>query len=316
MKKTILITGVCGFIGSNMIRTVIEQYPQYRFVGVDRLDEVINVKNIFKHNNYTFYSGDISDFIFMNTVFRYEKPSIVIHMAAHSFVDTSIENAKPFINSNVLGTQTIIDLCVKYQVEKLLYSSTDEIYGSLKEGDKSWTEESHPKPRNPYSASKYCGESLIYAANQTHGLNYLITRSCNNYGKLQASRNLIPKLILNTIHNTPVSLHNNGTPMREWIYVLDKVSAIMTILEKSPLNEVYNIGTGIEIKNINLAHKIGKSLGKEPNLLFGEDRPGQDMRYSVNCDKLKSLGWKPKYDFDQSLINTIHWYIENNKYYD
>ena len=313
--KTVLITGVCGFIGSNMIRHVVDKYPQYRFVGLDKLDEIINVKNIFTNKNYNFYSGDICDKTFMETVFKYEKPDYVIHMAAKSFVDSSIEDASCFIQSNVLGTQTIIDLCVKYKIEKLLYTSTDEVYGSLSQKDSSWTELSVPKPRNPYSASKYCGENLIYAANQTHKLNYLITRSCNNYGELQASRNLIPKLILNTINDKITPLHDHGKPFREWIYVLDKVKAIMTILSKSKMNEIYNIGSDVEIQNIQMSSKIGKILGKEPHIAFTIDRPGQDMRYSVDCSKLKKLGWNTSYKFDDAIKSTVEWYSKNQDYY-
>jgi dTDP-glucose 4,6-dehydratase len=317
MTKTILITGSAGFIFSNFIRKVFDERLPYKFVSVDKVIAQYNLKNIFKHTNHAFYMGDIADEVFMNNVFNLERPDIIIHGAAESFVDDAIKSAQPFVHSNIMGTQVMIDLSLKYGVERFVYISTDEVYGQLKVGDKSWTETSQLKPRNPYSASKACGEMLVIAANQTHGLNYNITRCCNNYGPRQPPRNLVPRVITSILNNKLIPIHGEGKQIREWIYVEDHCSAIIKIVELAPPNEIYNVGSGVEWTNLEMVSHISRRLKiKDTKINFIKDRAGHDFRYSVDCSKIKNLGWNISFNFDKGLMQCINWYLENSNYYD
>lgn len=322
-KKTILITGVCGFIFTNFVRDIIPYYQKYNFIGIDKIISSYNIENINplpkRYKNYKFYMGDICDQLFINNIFNIEKPDFIINGAAESFVCDSIKSALEFENSNVRGTQVLIDASVKYGIEKFIQISTDEVYGQLKtKDDKSWTEDSVPAPRNPYSATKYAAEVLLFAANQTHGLQYNITRCCNNYGKFQPYRNLIPKIIISLLNNKPITIHGDGSNIREWINCYDHCNAIMTILENGVINNIYNIGSGkeCEISNLDMVYKIANYLKKDPIINYIENRKGHDFRYSINCDKLRyKLGWIPTETFNTSLNNCIEWYKINWKIY-
>lgn len=314
--KTILITGTAGFIFSNFIRKVFHDRLPFKFVSVDKVIASYNLKNIFKHPDHTFYMGDVADKEFMSNVFELERPNIIIHGAAESFVDDSIRSAGPFVHSNIVGTHTMVDLSMKYDVDRFIYISTDEVYGQLMPGEASWKEDHITKPRNPYSASKACGEMLVYAANQTHGLKYNITRCCNNYGPRQPPRNLIPKAITSILNGQPVPIHGEGKQMREWLYVKDNCSAIMKIINEAPINETYNIGSGVEFTNLEIVRRIGDILKIEPQISFIKDRPGHDFRYSVDCSKITQLGWKPNFDFDRGLFECVNWYLEYKNRYD
>jgi dTDP-glucose 4,6-dehydratase len=315
--KNILLTGSCGFIFSNFIRKVFDERLDYRFASVDKIIEPYNLKNIYRHTGHTFYMGDIADEVFMDNVFALERPHIVIHGAAESFVDDAIRSAKPFVHSNVVGTQVMVDLAMKYQVERFVYISTDEVYGQLQVGEPAWPETAPLRPRNPYSASKACGEMLVYAANQTHSLPFNITRCCNNFGPRQPPRNLIPKVITSILNDRSIPIHGQGKQMREWLYVKDNCSAIMKIVESAPLNEIYNIGSGVEFSNLDIVEKIGHILNMEnPSISFIKDRPGHDFRYLVDCSKIKALGWRPAFDFDRGLTECINWYLEHRSWYD
>ena len=316
-KKKILVTGVLGFIFSNFIRLATKQYPEYKFVGIDKGVKNYNLHNMYESNNYKFYMADIADQHIMDNIFELEKPDIVIHGAAESFVDDSINDIKPFLHSNILGTQCLINACLKHNVERLIYTSTDEIFGHLKStSELSWTENSFPHPRNPYSASKYAGELIIYAASETHGLKYNITRSCNNYGSRQPNRNLVPKIIYCLMNNKPIPIHGDGKNLREWLCVDDNCFAIMKIMESAPYNEVYNIGSGVELTNLEMIDKISNIMNKRPVIDFIKDRKGHDFRYSVNCDKLKLLGSKPAFTFDAGMKKCVQWYINNPWYFE
>lgn len=315
MKK-ILVTGSCGFIFSNYMRKVFGEGHAYEFVSVDKLISDYNHSNIFEHKNHRFYVGDVADEQFMNNVFKRERPNYVIHGAAESFVDDSIRKAMPFVHSNVLGTQVMVDMSLQYEVERFVYISTDEVYGQLKAGDTSWTESSIINPRNPYSASKASGELIVKAASETHGLKYNITRSCNNYGPRQPPRNLVPKVITQTLKGDNIPIHGNGSQFREWLFVDDHCQAVMDVLEKAPANETYNIGSGIELNNLDLARKVCDAMGKKANFEFVKDRPGHDFRYSVDCTKIRTdLGWTPKYSFDTAMSNCVDWYMNNSWYF-
>ncbi len=317
MKKKILVTGTCGFIFSNfIIDNIIHSERKYDFASVDKIIAPYNLFNIFKHPNHSFYMGDVADEQFMNNVFMLERPDIIIHGAAESFVDDSIASAKPFIHSNVIGTQNMVDLSLKYKVEKFIYVSTDEVYGQLKIDDNPWTEKSFTNPRNPYSASKLAGELIVRAAGETHDLKYNITRCSNNYGNRQPPRNLIPKIITCLLNDQPIPIHGNGQQFREWIYVLDHCRAIMTVLERGAPNEIYNIGSGFELCNLDVVERIARILNIKPKIDFIKDRPGHDFRYFLNCDKINKIGWKPEFtDFDLGIRNTIDWYLKNKDFY-
>lgn len=316
MNKTILVTGSCGFIGSNLMRKVMCDKLPYTFVSVDQVLDQYNLPNITANQDHQFFMGDIADEHFMRNVFELTRPHYVLHLAAQSFVDASITSAGPFIHSNVVGTQVMVDMSVKYGVEKFVYCSTDEVYGHLSNSLlSSWTEESAPKPRNPYSASKYAGEIILCAANQTHGLNFNITRCCNNVGNCQPPRNLVPKILTCLLNNQPIPIHGKGNNIREWINANDHGSALMTVLERGQSNQIYNVGSGVELTNLEMVELIAKKLKKNPDIKWMPDRKGHDFRYSVNCEKLKNLGWRTQFTLDQTLDNAIEWYITHHERY-
>lgn len=316
MKKKILVTGSCGFIFSNFMLRHLRSDSEYDFASVDKLIAPYNFANINKSSGHTFYMGDIADEHFMTNVFKLEKPDYVIHGAAESFVDDSIASAKPFIHSNVVGTQNLTDLSVKYNIEKFIYISTDEVYGQLKPGDVSWTEESITLPRNPYSASKLAGELIVRAAGETHDLKYNITRCSNNYGPRQPPRNLIPKIITCLLNDLPIPIHGSGKQLREWLYVSDHNEAVMKVLTQGINKEIYNIGSGFELTNLEVIEYISKLMNITPKIKHVKDRAGHDFRYSVNCDKIKKIGWDPLFDnFSHCMSQTIRWYRDNQKFY-
>lgn len=316
IKKKVLITGSCGFVFSNFIRLGIRYSTDYTFVSIDKVATSQSFNNIYAHNRHKIHIADVLDVHIIDKIFEFEQPDIVIHGAAESHVDNSIDSARSFIMSNVLGTQVIVDACIKHGVEKLIYISTDEVYGQLGADDKPWTEESRLNPRNPYSASKAAGELIVKAASQTYGLKYNITRSCNNYGPRQSTKNLIPKIIKNLIQKKPIPIYGTGTQLREWIHVADNSFAIMHILENATANETYNISAGHEVNNLEMFHMICEIMnaGQEGHdlLTFVEDRKGHDYRYSVDFSKIKSIGWEPKFRLKKGLKQCINWYQNND----
>lgn len=314
MKK-ILLTGSAGFIFTNFLSFANKKKYEYEIVCVDKLCELINLKNI--NNNYKLYIGDITDIHFINNIFKIEKPNYIIHGAAQSFVDSSIESAIPFVHSNILGTQVLVNAALSYNVEKFIYISTDEVYGQLKNNQEpSWTEITQINPRNPYSASKASGEMIVKTAYEMHKLNYNITRCCNNYGIYQNWRNLVPKIIYCILNDQKIPIHGSGKQYREWIHADDHSEAIMHVLDCAPTNEIYNIGTGDECTNLEMVNYICKILKRGNELIsFVPDRPGHDFRYSVNCSKIHSLGWGPKIKFNNGLETVVNWYAENQWYF-
>lgn len=311
MKK-VLITGSCGFIFSNFIRKVLYEKQPYQFISVDRVSGDGN--SLYTHKNHTFYPADIRDQHIMDKIFQYERPDIVIHGAAETFVDTSLTDPNSFVTSNVLGTQVIINACIKHKVERLIYISTDEVYGQLSsESDAPWTEDSPLNPRNPYSATKAAGEMLVKAAHESFGLIYNITRSSNNYGPRQTSEKLIPKTIKCILNDQKIPLYGQGLQIRDWTHVFDNCAGVITVLNKGEPNETYNISASQEFPNIEVIQKICNAMGKGHDLIsFVEDpRKGHDFRYSISSDKLKALGWNPTYKFKDGIIDTVEWYNIN-----
>jgi dTDP-glucose 4,6-dehydratase len=240
-----------------------------------------------------------------------ENPDIVVHGAAESFVDKSINTSTPFIMSNILGTQNIIDNCIRTK-SKLLYFSSDEVLGSLNQEDEALTESAPLNPRNTYSASKGSGELLIKAAAETHGLKYNIIRPSNNYGPRQSSEKFIPKILRCIKENKPIPIYGQGLQMREWTYVTDTCRALSLIINNWSDNQTYNISSNHEVRNIDLVDKILEITGASKNLKsFVQDRKGHDFRYSVNSDKIKNLGWSPCVSFEEGIEKTIKWYQLN-----
>lgn len=312
----ILITGSAGFIFSNFIRKVISEELPYEFVSIDKLYEPYTLHNIFDHPRHKFYMADLCDEHMIDNIFKIEKPNIVIHAAASSFVDSSISWAVPFVQNNILATQVMIDASLKYEVERFVFVSTDEVYGQLKsKKDKSWTENSIINPRNPYSASKAAGELMVRAAHETHGLPFNITRCCNNYGSRQPPRNLVPRIVSCILSDQKIPIHGNGKQMREWIHADDHGNAILKIIQDATLNETYNVGTGFECTNLEMVKYISDIMQCDKDLIsFVRDRKGHDQRYSVDCSKIHKLGWKPKIEFIDGLTKSIEWYKENQWY--
>ena len=313
-KKKVLITGSCGFIFSNFIRLALkEEKSDYKYISVDKIATGHSMHNVYANRGHKFYIGDIADAHFVDKLFQLERPDIVIHGAAESHVDDSIVSASNFITSNVLGTQVMVDASVKYDVERFIYISTDEVYGQLKtEYDEAWTETSPLAPRNPYAASKAAGELVVSAASVTHGLQCNITRSCNNYGPRQSTKNLIPKIIKNILNKEKIPIYGQGQHLREWIHVADNCRAILTIMKHAPPNGVYNISAGCETSNLELTNEICNIMGSGHDLIsFVEDRKGHDFRYAMQCLNLKSLGWQPSFKYKKGLDHTIKWYIRN-----
>lgn len=312
MKK-ILLTGSTGFIISNLIRRIVYEKQPYTIASIDNASNKSTLNNIYFNKIHQFYLADITDAHMMDVIFQLEKPDIVLHGAASTFVDASITNPNRFINDNVLGTQIIINSCVKWNVEKLVYIGTDEIYGHLEnEQEPSWTEESPLNPRNPYSASKASGELLVKAAAATYGLKYNITRSCNNYGPRQTFEKLIPKIIKCINENTKIPIYGKGAQIRDWMHVFDNCAGLLKVLEKGADNETYNISAGQEISNLELVNEICNIMDKGHSLInFVSERIGHDFRYSINSDKLKALGWATTFKLKPGLRNTIEWYQNN-----
>lgn len=321
MTKKVLITGSCGFIFSNFVRKLVYESNRNRekySYAVASLDKVSGNPNMVYHNaNHKFHVADIRDQHVIDVIFNFERPDIVIHGAAETFVDYSLSDPNSFITSNVLGTQAIVNACVKHGVERLIYISTDEVYGQLtSESDKPWTEEAPLNPRNPYSASKAAGELLVKAANSSYGLIYNITRSSNNYGPRQTPEKLIPKTIKCILNDQKIPIYGQGLQIRDWTHVFDNCSAILQVLSQGQPNETYNISANQEFPNIEVVQAICNALGKGHELIsFIEDpRKGHDFRYAIDTAKIRELGWKPSYKFKEGIVDTVEWY-SNNKYF-
>jgi dTDP-glucose 4,6-dehydratase len=311
-KKKVLITGSCGFVFGNFIRKAIYEKHPYSFVSIDRVNANA-INSMYWNKNHTFHVADVRDQHIIDIIFQFEKPDIVIHGAAE---DESANSS--YLTSNILGTQVITNACVKYNVEKLIYISTDEVYGQLtSEQDPSWTEESPINPRNSYAVTKAASELIVKAANQSHGLMYNIIRSSNNYGPRQTTDKLIPKAIKNILQGTQIPVYGKGLHMRDWTHVFDNCAGILTVLNDGLPNEIYNISSNQEFTNIEVIQKVCNAMEKGYNLISYTDDPRKnvnntDFRYSINSNKLKSLGWKPNIKLSDGLNNScIPWYLNN-----
>jgi dTDP-glucose 4,6-dehydratase len=314
MFSPILITGGCGFIGSNFIRYLLETDPEVRIVNLDLLTyagNLANLKDIAGNSRYRFVHGDITD---RNVVHEIVAKGVsgIINFAAESHVDRSIMDSGPFVRTNVIGTQILLDAARQFEVPRFLQVSTDEVYGSL--GSTGFfTEETPLAPNSPYSASKAAADMLVRAYGHTFKLPALITRCSNNYGPYQFPEKLIPLFISNLQRDEQVPVYGDGLQVRDWIHVRDHCRAIDMVFRKGKVGEVYNAGGKNEMTNLALTHLLLDILNKPKSLIkYVKDRPGHDRRYAIDCSKIdKELGWRPEIPFEQGLRATVRWYIEH-----
>jgi dTDP-glucose 4,6-dehydratase len=307
----ILVTGGCGFIGSNFIHYILKNYPNYKLINLDKLTyagRLENLKDIEKDPRYKFIKGDICDEKLVDKIFKKESPDVVVHMAAESHVDRSIGEPISFLQTNIFGTYSLLETAKKYKPSRIIYIGTDEEYGSIKKG--SFSETDPLNPSSPYSSSKAAASLLSLAYFKTYNLPVIITRSTNNFGAFQMPEKFIPRLLTNAILGKDLPIYGTGKNVRDWIYVDDNCRAIDLVLHKGKIGEIYNIGAGNEKTNIEIAKEIQKRF-PDSEIKFVADRPGHDFRYSLNCSKIKKLGFKPKHSFEEALKKTIDWYIKN-----
>ena len=313
--KSILVTGGAGFIGSNFVRYMVNKYPDYKIMVLDALTYAGNLENlqdIESCDNYEFHHGNICDSKIVEKLMQ--NVAVVINFAAETHVDRSILEAGSFIQTDVVGTFTLLETARKFHIEKYIQISTDEVYGSIESG--SFTEESILQPNSPYSASKASGDLLVRAYYKTYGVPTIITRSSNNFGPYQYPEKLIPLFITNAMEDEPLPLYGDGKNVRDWLYVLDNCEAIDVVLHRGENGEIYNIGGGHEMQNIQITHLILKHLGKPESLIKPvADRLGHDRRYSVDIKKMEKLGWEPKHRFEEAMTETINWYLENEAWW-
>ncbi len=319
-KKNILITGESGFIGSHLIRHFVHKYPDYHMHGLDSLTYASNrayTKDLEKYPHYQFHRVDICDREAIMILFMKYKFSDVIHLAAESHVDNSIHNPLLFAETNILGTLNLLDAFKEHSSGIFQHISTDEVYGDLKTDNSFFDEKSSYNPSSPYSASKASSDHFVQAYYRTYGLNTIITNCSNNYGPHQHAEKFIPTIIRAIIQNNQIPIYGNGDNIRDWLYVKDHVHALDSIFHKGKFGEKYNVGSNNEISNIALVKYIcdlcvEKKYHKNPHKLisFVSDRLGHDHRYAINYTKLHTeLNWSPQFGFEESLSDTIDWYV-------
>lgn len=318
MKK-MLVTGGAGFIGSNFVMHILRKYVDYQVINLDNLTYAGNLENlqsVENHPNYKFVKGNIADRALVNSIVS-EGVNYIVNFAAESHVDRSIENPGIFLETNIVGTQVLLDAARAYGIDKFQQVSTDEVYGSL--GPTGLFTETTPiAPNSPYSASKASADLLVRAYNQTFGLSVNITRCSNNYGPYQFPEKLIPLMVLNTLQDKPLPVYGDGMQIRDWLHVSDHCRAIDTVLHNGVNGEVYNIGGNNEKANIEIVKLILKTLGKPESLIkYVKDRPGHDRRYAIDSSKIQQeLGWSPEYTFEKGMEETIRWYVENQEWWE
>jgi dTDP-glucose 4,6-dehydratase len=312
-----LVTGGLGFIGSNFCRFMLRMHSDCELINVDKVGIGANPANLRDMENdkrYSFVKGDITNPQFMHKMIR--DVDVVVNIAAETHVDRSISDPYLFLKNNTIGTFTVLEALRKYNKKaRLVHVSTDEIYGQALEG--SFTENTPANPSNPYSASKAAADMFVLSYHKTYDLNVSITRCTNNFGPYQLPEKLIPKTIIRALRDLSIPIYGSGTNIRDWIYVEDHCEAVDVVLQRGKAGEVYNISAGNEIPNIEIAKKILALLDKPESLItFVEDRPGHDVRYSLDSTKARSMvGWQPKFSFNESLESTVQWYVENEQWW-
>ncbi|MFH1310691.1 MAG: dTDP-glucose 4,6-dehydratase [Candidatus Omnitrophota bacterium] len=308
-NKTILVTGGAGFIGSHFIKQLLTVSSGYNVINVDALSyaaDLNRVKEVADDPRYRFIKADVCNMKELETAFQ-DDIDAVVHFAAETHVDNSIETPSLFADVNVKGTLNLLNMVRQKKVPKYVHISTDEVYGEIEEGF--FTEDSPFAPNSPYSASKASADFFTRAYMRTYNLPAIIVRPCNNYGPWQYPEKFIPVASCKLLNDEKIPVYAKGLNRREWLYVEDCARAIETILEKGVIGEVYNLGSGVEKKNIDIAETIVKILGKTNDFIeFVKDRPGHDLRYALDSSKITQLGWNPRINFDEGLENTVRWY--------
>lgn len=313
--STLLVTGGCGFIGSNFIRLVLAEEPQTTIVNLDKLTYAGNPENLADvagDPRYRFVQGDVCDRPLVDELLAGGGIEAVVNFAAESHVDRSILDSTPFIQTNIVGTQTLLDAARAAGVGRYVQVSTDEVYGSL--GETGYFTETTPlDPSSPYSASKAAADLLVQAAHRTFGFPAIITRCSNNYGPCQFPEKLIPLFLARALRDEPLPVYGTGQNVRDWIFVEDHCRGILAALRRGRPGEVYNFGGRCELRNIDLTKRLLAALGKPETLIrFVADRPGHDHRYAIDCTKAEQeLGWRPRVDFETGLQTTIAWYRDH-----
>lgn len=308
----LLVTGGAGFIGSHFIRYMLGRYPDYQIFNLDKLTYAGNLKNlaeVSQNPHYTFIQGDIADRALADELAS--KTDVIINFAAETHVDRSIQDSTPFLTTNILGTQSLIEAALKYNHQSYIQISTDEVYGDILEG--AFTEESPLRPSSPYSASKAAADMLVLSYVRTYGLPAIISRCSNNYGTNQYPEKIVPFFIKKLMAGEKAPLYGDGSNVRDWLHALDHCRAVDLILQKGKIGEVYNIGARNEHSNLEIAKKILKILAlPEDRIEFIKDRPGHDLRYAIDASKItRELGWKPTVDFETGFRETVEWYFRN-----
>lgn len=321
MKK-ILVTGGAGFIGSNFVRHILDT-RDYEIINVDKLTyagNIINLQDQKSDPRYSFIQADIADKAVMTDVFAAHKPDGVINFAAETHVDRSIEDSSPFMKTNIMGTHTLLELAREFGVQRYHQVSTDEVYGDLGdpmpgEAKNYFTETTPIAPNCPYAAAKASADLLVLSWYETYGMNTVITRCSNNYGPYQFPEKLVPFFLFRAMNNEPLGLYGDGMNIRDWLYVLDHCEAILTVFEKSPAGEVWNIGGHNEKTNIEIAKFILDQTNSTSEISFITDRKAHDRRYAIDASKIeRELGWKPSHTFEEALPKTIEWYERNREW--
>jgi len=333
MRRPILVTGGAGFIGSNFILEWLahEQAPVINLDKLTYAGNLANLASVCNHKRYSFVKGDIGDISLVLELLKGRRPSSIVHFAAESHVDRSIHSADDFIRTNIEGTFRLLQAAREYWTGlaneekpqfKFLHVSTDEVYGTLRENDPPFSEDTAYAPNSPYSASKAASDHLVRAFHHTYGLPTLTTNCSNNYGPFQFPEKLIPLMINNAIQGQSLPIYGDGLNIRDWLYVTDHCEAIRQVLRLGRTGETYNIGGNCEKSNIEVVREICKMLSQlrpdrdyDSLVTYVKDRPGHDRRYAVDCRKISSeIGWKPQYSFHDGLASTISWYLENREW--
>ena len=316
----VLVTGGCGFIGSNVVHHLRANRPDWTVVTLDKLTYAGNLENLASlegDRRHVFVKGDVCNRELLDYVIALHRIDAILHLAAESHVDRSILGPELFVQTNVIGTQVLLEACKVGKVRRFVGVSTDEVYGSL--GPMGAFSETSPiQPSSPYSASKAAADLITLAYGHTYGLDVVVTRCSNNYGRYQFPEKLIPLMIVNALRDEPLPVYGDGGNVRDWLHVEDHCEALLSVLERGRAGQVYNIGGGAERKNIDLVKGLLGLLGKGEDLIrFVTDRPGHDRRYAIDPSKIRGeLGWKPAHTFEKGLAETVAWYVEHSAWWE